>query len=157
MEEHSKFVSFTYTGGTFGTMITYPICGVVRDKLGWEAVFYLSGGLGILWFLIWQMVISNDPSAHGCISEDEKSYILKHRRQATKSIGEKRPPYLKILVTPSVWGLMVCDFAKSFEVYMVIIEGPNFINKVLEKDILEVIHIFFYIRRLTAEVVAYRP
>ena len=145
MDEYSKFVTFTYIGGTFGTMITYPICGVVLDNLGWEAVFYLTGGFGILWFLIWQIVISNDPSVHGWISEDEKEYILKHRSQKINSIGEKRPPYLKILFTPSVWGLMACDFARSFGSYMIIIEGPNFINKVLNKDILEVIHLSNFI------------
>jgi ACS family sodium-dependent inorganic phosphate cotransporter len=145
MNEHSKFVTFTYIGGTFGTMITYPICGVVLDKLGWEAVFYLTGGLGILWFLVWQIVISNDPSVHCCISEEEKLYILKHRRQTTNVIGENRPPYLKILATPSVWGLMVCDFARSFGSYMVIIEGPDFIDKVLKKDILEVIQLSYFI------------
>ena len=36
MEEHSKFVTFTYIGGTFGTMITYPISGFILEDLGWE-------------------------------------------------------------------------------------------------------------------------
>ena len=141
MDEYSKFVTFTYIGGTFGTMITYPICGLVLDNLGWEPVFYLSGGLGILWFLLWQIFISDDPSTHWCINEEEKCYILKHRKQTINLIGEKRPPYLKIISTPSIWGLMLCDFARSFGSYMIIIEGPNFINKVLNKDILEVMHI----------------
>ena len=36
MEEQSKFVTFTYIGGTFGTMITYPISGFILEGLGWE-------------------------------------------------------------------------------------------------------------------------
>ena len=40
IEEHSKFVTFTYIGGTFGTMITYPICGVILTSLGWEVNTY---------------------------------------------------------------------------------------------------------------------
>ena len=167
MEEHSKFVTFTYIGGTFGTMITYPICGVILTSLGWEvttiriaprrpentwsriklicfyfkilkAVFYISGGLGIFWLIIWQLCISDDPSTQKLIGEDEKEYILRHRKQTISGIGKKAPPYLKILLTPSVWALMICDFARSFGSYMVIIEGPNFIDKVLKKDILEV-------------------
>ena len=100
-------------------------------------MFYISGGLGILWFMIWILVVNDDPSTQRFISETEKNYILKHRKQIDE-IGKSRPPYLKILLTPSVWALMICDFARSFGAYMVIIEGPNFIDKVLNKDILEV-------------------
>ena len=35
-EEQSKFVTFTYIGNTFGTMITYPISGVILNSIGWE-------------------------------------------------------------------------------------------------------------------------
>ena len=35
-EEQSKFVTFTYIGNTFGTMITYPISGIILGELGWE-------------------------------------------------------------------------------------------------------------------------
>ena len=107
-------------------------------------MFYISGGLGILWFLIWILVVSDDPSTQRFISETEKNYILKHRKQIDE-IGKSRPPYLKILLTPSVWALMICDFARSFGAYMVIIEGPNFIDKVLNKDILEVNYPILYI------------
>ena len=100
-------------------------------------MFYISGGLGILWFLIWILVVNDDPSKQRFISETEKNYILKHRKRIDE-IGRSRPPYLKILLIPSVWALMICDFARSFGAYMVIIEGPNFIDKVLNKDILEV-------------------
>ena len=36
MEERSKFVTFTYFGGTFGTLVTYPICGYLLKTFDWE-------------------------------------------------------------------------------------------------------------------------
>ena len=138
MQEHSKFVTFTYIGGTFGTMITYPICGVILDSLGWEAVFYISGGLGLVWCLMWFSFVSDDPSKQILISKEERGFIEGNRKNTNSIIGKRRPPYLRILFTPSVWGLMFCDFARSFGAYMIIIEGPNFIDKILHKDILEV-------------------
>ena len=138
MQEHSKFVTFTYIGGTFGTMITYPICGVILDSLGWEAVFYISGGLGLVWCLMWFTFVSDDPSKQILISKEERGFIEGNRKNTNSIIGKRRPPYLRILFTPSVWGLMFCDFARSFGAYMIIIEGPNFIDKILHKDILEV-------------------
>ena len=138
MQEHSKFVTFTYIGGTFGTMITYPVCGVILDGLGWEAVFYISGGLGLVWSLMWFSFVSDDPSKQILISKEERGFIEENRKNTNSIIGKRRPPYLRILFTPSVWGLMFCDFARSFGAYMIIIEGPNFIDKILHKDILEV-------------------
>ena len=43
-EEHSRFVTFIYTGNTFGTMITYPIAGMILhwvvDGHGYEVSCY---------------------------------------------------------------------------------------------------------------------
>ena len=34
--EKYSFVSFVYSGGTFGTIFTYPLCGFILDTVGWE-------------------------------------------------------------------------------------------------------------------------
>ena len=34
--EKYSFVSFVYSGGTFGTIFTYPLCGFILDIVGWE-------------------------------------------------------------------------------------------------------------------------
>ena len=103
-----------------------------------KAVFYITGGLAVLWFLTWQFFVGDDPTCQRFISANEKEYILAHRKLPVSGIGQKRPPYLKILLTPTIWVLSVCDFASAFGLYMIIIEGPNFIDNVLHKDILEV-------------------
>ena len=35
-KEKSAFVSFAYVGGTFGSIITNPICGLIIPALGWQ-------------------------------------------------------------------------------------------------------------------------
>ena len=34
--EKSAFLSFAYVGGTFGSIITNPICGLIIPALGWQ-------------------------------------------------------------------------------------------------------------------------
>ena len=82
--------------------------------------------------------VLDDPSGQKCMSTAEKDFILPHRKTSTDAIGAKRPPYLKIMLTPSVWVLALCDFANAFGAYMIIIEGPNFIKNILNKDIVQV-------------------
>ena len=101
-------------------------------------MFYISGGFGVLWCLTWQFFIGDDPTSQRFISADEKDFILAHRKITINGIGQKRPPYLRILLTPSVWVLSLCEFANMFGIYIIIIEGPNFISNVLNEDILEV-------------------
>ena len=72
------------------------------------------------------------------MSTAEKDFILTHRKTSKDAIGAKRPPYLKIMLTPSVWVLALCDFANAFGAYMIIIEGPNFIKNILNMNIIEV-------------------
>ena len=109
-----------------------------------KAVFYIGGGCGVIWVLCWQGLYSDDPTTHRFISKPEKEYILQHRKQPINDIGKKTPPYIKILLTPTVWVLMFTDFCISFGIYMILIEGPNFIDKILHKDILQVYGLFIW-------------
>ena len=106
-------------------------------------MFYIGGGFGIIWFICWQIFVSDEPTTHPFISLSEKVCILGHRKQPMSDIGKKRPPYLKILMTPSVWVLMTTDFCLSFSGYMILTEGPNFIDNILKKSILEVGNILY--------------
>ena len=37
-----RYTSFTYLGGTTGTVITLPLCGILLDKYPWEVIFDLT-------------------------------------------------------------------------------------------------------------------
>ena len=45
-------------------MIALPISGVLADEINWESVFYVFGGLGILWFVFWAYLCHNSPASH---------------------------------------------------------------------------------------------
>ena len=96
-----------------------------------KAVFYIGGACGVVWSIFWQLLVSDDPTTHRFITPEEKEYILEHRKRPMNDIGMQWPPYIKILSTPSVWVLMLTDFCISFGLYMIIIEGPSFIDNIL--------------------------
>lgn len=64
-------------GGTFGTVVTWPILGAVSEHWGWIWSFYLPGILCLCWVVLWYIVVSDSPQQHKRISEDEKNYITK--------------------------------------------------------------------------------
>lgn len=65
------------TGSSVGAALTFPMCGFIIDKWGWELVFYVSGILGTLWYAGWLYFVYDSPEEHPRISEKEKQYISK--------------------------------------------------------------------------------
>lgn len=45
---------------------------------GWPAVFYVCGGAGLLWCLMWTLAIHENPERHTRISTEEKKYLMAH-------------------------------------------------------------------------------
>ena len=41
-----------------------PASTYLCELLGWESVFYVFGALGLVWFLIWSLIIHDGPDVH---------------------------------------------------------------------------------------------
>jgi ACS family hexuronate transporter-like MFS transporter len=52
-EERSTAMGIINAGTAVGSVLAAPLVGVVILTLGWRAVFFLAGGLGIAWVLWW--------------------------------------------------------------------------------------------------------
>ncbi|KAJ8929841.1 hypothetical protein NQ314_017445 [Rhamnusium bicolor] len=70
-------IPFTFiTGSPLGTVIAMPVAGYLAStSLGWPSAFYLYGGIGILWCVLWFLIGSDNPEKHNKISEVELKYI----------------------------------------------------------------------------------
>lgn len=139
--EKPVFLSFAYVGGTFGTIVTYPMCGLIIEHLGWEAVFYITAGITVLWVIVWQVLVSELPEESRFISVEEREYIIAHRTFDSEVTQENVPmvQLLKdMLLRPPMLALMLCDFANSWGLYTLVTEGPIFFWEVLGFDIGEV-------------------
>lgn len=63
-------------GGTFGTVITWPLAGLLVETVGWVWAFYVPALLtGIVTFL-WFYLVADTPNNHPRIRQDEKDYIV---------------------------------------------------------------------------------
>lgn len=52
------------------------ISGIIAGGLGWEQVFYIQGGLSILWLIAWICLTSDSPEKQSLISQEERDYIV---------------------------------------------------------------------------------
>ena len=55
-----------------GKVITYPLCGILIDRFGWESAFYVTGAATFVWFVFWWLLVFDTPETHPRISPEEK-------------------------------------------------------------------------------------
>lgn len=72
-------------GTSLGTAISIPTSGVIAGSLGWEAVFYIHGGLAVIWCILWAIFVTDDAASHPFMSEEEKKFIEENHAAAKKT------------------------------------------------------------------------
>lgn len=55
-----------------GTVISLPFSGILADSFGWESVFYVQGGLAMIWCLLWLIFVYDSPQDHPRIHPVER-------------------------------------------------------------------------------------
>lgn len=73
-DERGKFIS-ALLGGTFGTVVTWPLSGILVEHFGWVYAFYVPAILTALITILWFFVVYDSPNDHPRISKEEKEYI----------------------------------------------------------------------------------
>lgn len=117
-----------------------PAMGFVAHNYGWEHVYWLMGGLGIVVSLIWFKVVKS-PREHPMVNSAELAYIQEGGAQvdmdAPKAKGAFIPRFsdLKVLIkSPMMWSIYLgkyCDtslqyfFLTWFPIYLVKGRGLN--------------------------------
>ena len=94
--------------------------------------------MGAGWYFFWFFLVSDEPKNHRCIRQAEIQYIETNRPKIQAQSGI--PPYFLILKCPAVWTIMACDFANGWGLFVLLNDGPTFVDKVLNQDIFISLH-----------------
>lgn len=82
--ERARLSTFVYSGQAIGNVVMLAVSGfIASSSLGWPGIFYISGGLGLVWTVVWIFLGSNSPEVNQRISVEEKEYIQSSLGQIT--------------------------------------------------------------------------
>jgi ACS family sodium-dependent inorganic phosphate cotransporter len=129
----SKFMSHM-VASALGAALTYPVCGYLIAFLGWPSVFYISGGITLLWTMAWFYLVYDSPEQHSRISREEKE-LLKDARIVNCAAKKSKTPWIKILNSAPVWAFVVGNVIFAFTTYLALYQVPGFISQVLHLNI----------------------
>ena len=124
--ERSRFVS-SYLGSSVGAAITYPLCAAVSSTFGWDAAFYVTSSLGVIWYCLWLCLIHDSPQQHPRISSEEKKYILDNLAESVDD-EEAKIPWKSILTSGPVWVTIVAQWSSAWGFLTLMTQAPSYFN-----------------------------
>ncbi|OQR76221.1 sialin-like [Tropilaelaps mercedesae] len=134
--EQNRLVNIFTIGAVTGTTVTLPVSAMLSaSPLSWPAAFYIFGGAGLIWTVIWFCVATDFPEKHPWISPEEREYIL-NSRSSTYNEGHLPVPWSRILLSPAVLCLGITKLASTLNYYMIITELPTYLNDMFAIDII---------------------
>ena len=108
-----------------GIMIGYPLVTNVTGAFGWPAVFYLCGGVGIIWAFLWMWAGRGTPEEHPSITKRELDYIQAERVQPLSAHHGWAP----ILRSPRVWALAISYTLWVYNMWLMASWLPSYLVK----------------------------
>lgn len=119
--ERARATAFYSSAQYIGLALLTPVLSWVVATWGWEASFYLSGGIGILFGIYW-LIAYRDPQHSKSVNQAELNYIREgggygsDSQQSTGSeVNWKNVKY--VLRQRIIWGLFIAQFAASSTLY----------------------------------------
>lgn len=128
--ERSRLLTISYTGAQLGTVIALPLSGEICFYLDWTYVFYVFGAVGLVWFVLWTLLVFDSPNTHPRISERERLYITSSlRNELSTSAGYI--PWKSIVTSLPLWAIVVAHFSYNWTFYTLLTLLPTYMSNIL--------------------------
>ncbi|KAJ9581818.1 hypothetical protein L9F63_003887 [Diploptera punctata] len=132
VEERSIMSSVVYAGGALGTVLSMLFSGLISDWMNWQAVFYIMGGLPLLWCLLWVWLVQDDTNKQQYITEQERTFILKSLGQSQHKVPV---PWKEVWTSVPFLVIINTHFCNNVCWYFLLTELPKYMNQILHLNL----------------------
>ncbi|XP_046434218.1 sialin-like [Neodiprion fabricii] len=135
-QERSKIGTLVMTGTQVGTILGNAVTGVLIEysSIGWPIVFYVYGGVSVLWFIVWTLVCFSGPETHPFISDTERKYIMESMNEQTRK-QTRSIPWRHMATSTPLWALLVGKFGHDWGFFTMVTDLPLYMSNVLKFSI----------------------
>ncbi|CAK1547115.1 unnamed protein product [Leptosia nina] len=135
--ERSRVGALVFGGAQIGNVAGSFLSGLIMHNGGWENVFYLFGGLGLAWFVLWCLLCYSSPNTHPFISDAEKRFLNENVEALCNN--EKKQldpvPWKALVRSVPLWALIVAGIGHDWGYYTMVTDLPKYMTDVLKFDI----------------------
>lgn len=122
--ERSRAVALNLTGISLGTIFALATTGWIVTRFGWESVFYVFGGAGLAFAIIWFRLVRDRPSQHGALDETEHALLAGIESANHGAAGDV--PWRRIFRTPAIWAIIINHFCANWLLYLMLAWMPSY-------------------------------
>ncbi|XP_069686244.1 vesicular glutamate transporter 1-like isoform X2 [Periplaneta americana] len=131
--ERSTLSAVALSGNFVGMCGTFVMSGAIADNFGWPYVFYVFGGMALVWSTVWFIVVKNQPKDDPYISLKEKKYIQDSLGPETNAIVVR--PWIKFWTSLPFWAVIVIHSCDNWCTYTLLTELPAFMKDSLDMEL----------------------
>ncbi|XP_019280853.1 sodium-dependent phosphate transport protein 4 isoform X3 [Panthera pardus] len=132
--ERSRLCTLALSGMMLGTFTIILLGGIISQTLGWPFVFYIFGGIGFVYCLLWFVLVYDDPVSHPWISVTEREYIVSSLAQQVSP--HKQPlPFKAMLRSLPLYAICLCSFSHQWMITILTVYMPTYISSVFNINI----------------------
>ncbi|GAB0100079.1 MFS domain-containing protein [Sergentomyia squamirostris] len=129
--ERTAMISVVYMGTQLGIFTSFLLSGFFADHFGWESIFYIFGGFGVVWYALWTYFVKRNPASDPRITVEEKNYIESN----LDTSGSHRIPWISMITSKAMIAFVIVVACDGLSGYVYITESPTYVNDVLKSDL----------------------
>ncbi|KAI8118081.1 putative inorganic phosphate cotransporter [Lucilia cuprina] len=139
VEERGTLTTYCYSGTQFGTVVMLASSGVMASSsMGWPSIFYISGGVGLVWSAAWFFWGASTPNEYKNISPEEKKLIetsLGGKNEDEENKPMPKAPWLKFFTSVPFLVLTLTHCTHNWGFWTLLTEIPSYMKNILNMDI----------------------
>ncbi|KAL4708193.1 hypothetical protein ACJJTC_005335 [Scirpophaga incertulas] len=133
-QERGRLCAYIYTGSGLGTVIAFQIGGVLAStSWGWPSIFWCTGLLCLIMFVIMTLFGAASPSDHKTISIEEKTFIMGRADDGVKR--GRHVPWKAIAQSKPVWATVITHIGSGVSYVFFFTQVPSYIHYILGVDV----------------------
>ncbi|XP_076462546.1 putative transporter slc-17.2 isoform X2 [Babylonia areolata] len=136
--EQSQLLGITFSGEMIAIASAFPLSALLCQYGfwgGWPSTFYTFGGLGLLWSVVWFLLMTDSPENHPRISANERQHIITNRADVTLYTEKASIPWKNMLMSSCFWAIALAQFAFYWGYFMLVSNLPTFLYETMHFDI----------------------
>ncbi|KAL1494699.1 hypothetical protein ABEB36_010257 [Hypothenemus hampei] len=132
--ERSRLATIAFSGSYAGTVVAMPTCAYLAKAFGWPSIFYFWGVVGLVWFVLWTIIVAKSPEQDKKISKEELTYILNSLKE-TNTDKKLNIPWKTILASGPVWAIVISHFSENWGFYTLLTQLPKYLKDIHSYDL----------------------
>jgi sugar phosphate permease len=130
-QERGLVQGVSHAASRFGAAVGPPLAVMIMIHYGWRVVFYVIGGISLLWSLVFSILYRNSPEEHKQVSQSELALIrgVAESGESSPARVPKRPtvPWKILLKHPNMWALMCGYFTYLYSLWIFLSWLPSYL------------------------------